>query len=143
VVVSYIRRVTRFGLEIEAVGSAPDVARATGIPVLRTTTLVVLSSGALAGLAGFLLVAGQEHKLTQSLFLGYGFSGIVIAFLARLSVSGTLLSAILVAVLYTAADNLQVFYQLPRSLVDVIQALLLLCIVCSDVFVRYRIRIVA
>lgn len=141
--VTYVRRVTRFGLEIEAVGSAPEVARAAGLAVLRTTSLVVLASGALAGLAGFLLVSGQEHRLTQSLCLGYGFSGIVIAFLARLSTAGTLLSAVLVAVLYTAADNLQVFYQLPRALVDVIQALLLLCIICSDIFVRYRVRIVA
>ena len=133
-------RFTRFGAEVEAVGSAPEVARAAGLPVARVTAVVVLGSGALAALAGFVLLAGQEHRLTQSLCVGYGFSGIVVAFLARLTAVGALPAAVLVAALYTAADGLQMFYQLPRALVEVVQALLLLCIVCSDLVVRYRLR---
>jgi len=131
---------SRWGAYMRAVGASPEVARATGVPVLATIVLAVGLSGALAGLAGFSVAAGEEHRLTQHLGVGYGFSGILIAFLARFSAIGVLVTAVLVAGLYVAGDSLQQFYQLPAALIGLIQAVILFSVVGTDFFARYRLH---
>ncbi|RZA26522.1 MAG: ABC transporter permease, partial [Proteobacteria bacterium] len=100
----------------------------------------VLLSGALAGVAGFIVSAGQEGRLTQSFYQGYGFSGILIAFLARNNPFAAAIVALLVAMLFVAGRNLQVFYQIPFSMVQLIQAILVICVASSDFFIRHRLR---
>jgi ABC-type uncharacterized transport system permease subunit len=100
----------------------------------------VLLSGALAGVAGFIVSAGQEGRLTQSFYQGYGFSGILIAFLARNNPFAAAVVALLVAMLFVAGRNLQVFYQVPFSMVQLIQAILVICVASSDFFIRHRLR---
>jgi general nucleoside transport system permease protein len=131
---------SRWGAYMRAVGASPEVARATGVPVLATVVLAVAVSGALAGLAGFSVAAGEEHRLTQHLGVGYGFSGILIAFLARFRALGVLVAAVLVAGLYVAGDSLQQFYQLPAALIELIQAIILFSVVGADFFARYRLH---
>jgi len=70
---------TRLGFYATAIGLNPMTARATGLPVTRTIVIVVSLSGALAGLAGGVIVAGTEHRLTQFIGAHSTFSGIVIA----------------------------------------------------------------
>ena len=100
----------------------------------------VLISGGMAGIAGFLVTAGQEGRLTQSFYQGYGFSGILIAFLARNNPVAALVVALLMAMLFVAGRSLQVFYQIPFSMVQLIQAILVICVASSDFFIRHRIR---
>jgi simple sugar transport system permease protein len=97
-------------------------------------------SGALAGIAGFMICAGAEHRLTQSFASGYGFSGILIAFLARNSAPGVLVVALFVGTLFVAGQSLQVFYQIPASAVQLLQAVIVLCVAASDFFIRHRLR---
>jgi ABC-type uncharacterized transport system permease subunit len=131
---------SRLGAYMRAVGASPEVARATGVPVLLTVVAAVALSGALAGLAGFSVAAGEEHRLTQHLGLGYGFSGILIAFLGRFRALGVLVAGVLVAGLYVAGKSLQQFYQLPAALIELIQAIILFSVVGADFFARYRIH---
>lgn len=131
---------SRLGAYMKAVGANPEVARATGVPVLLTIVLAVAMSGALAGLAGFSVAAGEEHRLTQHLGLGYGFSGILIAFLGRFQAFGVLVAGVLVAGLYVAGQSLQQFYQLPAALIELIQAIILFSVVGADFFARYRVH---
>ena len=131
---------SRWGAYMRAVGASPDVARATGVPVLATIVMAIALSGALSGLAGFSVAAGEEHRLTQHLGVGYGFSGILIAFLARFSAIGVLVTAVLVAGLYVAGESLQQFYQLPAALIELIQAIILFSVVGADFFARYRLH---
>ncbi|RYF81785.1 MAG: ABC transporter permease [Comamonadaceae bacterium] len=134
---------SRASLYLRFVDANPRAARALGVPVSRLVLAAVLLSGALSGLAGFAVVTGQEGRLTQAFYVGYGFSGILIAFLARnnpLAASGV---ALLVAALFVAGRNLQVFYQIPFSMVQLIQAILVICVAASDFFIRHRLRAVA
>ena len=131
---------SRIGLYLRFVHAQPRVAQALGVPVWRTTLAAVLLSGALAGLAGLLVASGQEGRLTQAFYTGYGFSGILIAFLARNRPLVATVVALLMATLFVAGRNLQVFYQIPFSMVQLIQALLVIVVASADFFLRHRLR---
>jgi ABC-type uncharacterized transport system permease subunit len=132
--------VSRAGLYLRFVDANPRMAHAVGVPVRRMVLSAVLLSGALAGMAGFVVAAGQEGRLTQAFYTGYGFSGILIAFLARNNPLAATVVAVLVAALFVAGRNLQVFYQIPFSMVQLIQAIVVICVASSDFFIRHRIR---
>ncbi|MEH3085219.1 MAG: ABC transporter permease [Xylophilus ampelinus] len=134
---------SRAGLYLRFVHAGQRVAQAVGVPVRALVTASVLLSGALAGLAGFVVAAGQEGRLTQSFYAGYGFSGILIAFLARNNPLAASAVAVLVAALFVAGRSLQVFYQVPFAMVQLIQAILVICVAASDFFIRHRIRALA
>ena len=87
-----------------------------------------------------MITAGQEGRLTHSFYAGYGFSGILIAFLARNQPIAATVVAVLVATLFVAGRSLQVFYQIPFSMVQLIQAILVICVASSEFFIRHRIR---
>jgi len=127
-------------LYLGLVDANPRVAGAVGVPVQKMIIGTVLISGAMAGIAGFLVTAGQEGRLTQSFYQGCGFSCILIAFLARNSPLAALVVALLMAMLFVAGRSLQVFYQIPFSMVQLIQAILVICVASSDFFIRHRIR---
>ena len=91
-------------------------------------------------LAGVMVTAGQEGRLTHSFFAGYGFSGILIAFLARNNALAAIATAFLIALLYIAGQSLQVFYQIPFAMVQLIQAILVICVASSDFFIRHRVK---
>jgi ABC-type uncharacterized transport system permease subunit len=131
---------SRAGLYLRFVYASPRVAHAAGIAVKRMVAASVLASGALAGLGGFLVAAGQEGRLTQSFYQGYGFSGILIAFLARNNPLAAAIVACLVATLFVSGRSLQVFYQIQFSVVQLIQAIIVICVASSDFFIRYRLR---
>jgi simple sugar transport system permease protein len=132
--------ISRAGLYLRFVDANPRVASAVGVPVRKMIIGTVLMSGALAGIAGFIVTAGQEGRLTQTFYQGYGFSGILIAFLARNNPLAATIVALLVALLFVAGRSLQVFYQIPFSMVQLIQAILVICVASSDFFIRHRMR---
>ncbi len=133
---------SRFGFLLNALNANPDMARAAGVNVTRLMLVAALGSGMLAGLAGFTVTTGIDARLTQSFFVGYLFSGILIAFLARNNPLGVVFFALLVAVLMVAGQSLQVFYRIPFSMVQVIQTIIVICVAASGFFIRYRIRLV-
>lgn len=130
---------SRFGLYMTFVGSNPSMSRAVGLPVAAVVVGAVLLSGALAGLAGFVVAAGQEYRLTGSFMTGYLFSGIVIAFLARNSPLAAVVVAFLLGGLYVGGQSLQVFYNLSAGIIDLLQAIVVISVTASELFVRYRI----
>jgi ABC-type uncharacterized transport system permease subunit len=136
----WLVNVSRAGLYLRFVHAAPQVAHAVGVPVTRMVLGAVLCSGALAGVAGFLVAAGQEGRLTQAFHHGYGFSGILIAFLARNHPIAATVVAVLIATLFVTGRSLQVFYQIPFSMVQLIQAIIVICVASSDFFIRHRLR---
>jgi ABC-type uncharacterized transport system permease subunit len=133
---------TRLGLYIRFVQANPRMARAVGVPVARTILVSVLLSGAASGLAGFCIAAGEEGRLTQSFYAGYGFSGILIAFLARNSPLAALPVALAMAWLFVTGQSLQVFYQIPSSMVELIQAIIVICVAASEFVMRHRVKFV-
>lgn len=133
---------TRFGFYMKFVQASDKVAGAVGIPVARITLISVLLSGALAGIAGFVVASGQEGRLIQNFSDGYLFSGILIAFLSRNNPIVAVIVAMLVSMLFISGQSLQVFYQIPFAMVQLVQAIIVICVAASEFLIRHRIHIV-
>lgn len=138
-------RFTSVGYDMNVVGSSPAAARYAGIPAGRVVLVALLLSGALGGLAGGVEVAGRAHALDPNgLELGLGYSGIVVAALARYNPFGIIVVAVLLGGLRNAGLALQ---SLPGERVPVevslmLQGAILLFAIGAEVFVRNRLRIV-
>ena len=132
---------SRRGFHVDAISHSESVARALGIPVASTLALMVLLSGALAGLAGGVIVSGVEYRLTQTIGLNMTFSAIVIAYLARFNPLAVILVAIIVAGIYSAGDTLKVFYGLPDAIIILVQGVVLLSVLLAQFAQEYQLVI--
>ena len=133
---------TRWGFEIKMIGKNPGAARCQGVNIKRNIILTLLLSGALAGLAGASDVAGISHRLQKGIDMGYGYTAIIIAWMAQLNPIACVFVAILMAGLLVGGDQIQMMVGLPASMGLVIQGLLLFPLLAGSVFTEYRLRIV-
>ncbi len=133
---------TQFSLQSRFVGSNQNMSMAIGLPVVLVTIVSAMISGGLAGTTGFVIASAHEFRLSPPMVLGYAFSGIVIAFLAGNKPFKVVLVAFLMGGLYVAGESMKVFYNLPDSIIGLIQAIIVLSITASEFFVRYRIRFI-
>ena len=131
---------THAGFAQQVGGLAPHAARYAGFSSRRALWLALLTSGATAGLAGALEVAGPLRQLTPFVPAGYGFAAIIVAFVGRLHPLGMVLSALLMSMFYIGGDLAQSRLGLPRSLTGVFQGLLLFTLLACDTLMSYRIR---
>ena len=137
-VVWFIVDRSRWGYEIRLIGDNPRAAEYAGINISRNIILVMMVSGALAGLGGMSEAAGVVHRLqTSPLAAGYGFTGIIVAWLAKLNPWGVVLVSILFGALILAGREIQ-----PSGIPKLIQGIILVCLIASDFLLRYRVRIV-
>jgi simple sugar transport system permease protein len=141
VLVWFILRHTTFGFEVKTVGTNPDAARYAGMGVGRTIILVMVISGAFAGIAGASEITGTSGFLSPGVFVGIGFDAIAIALLARANPFGIILTSILWGAMLSGAGLMQQEAGLSINAVRIIQALVLL-FVAADVIVRtiFRVR---
>jgi ABC-type uncharacterized transport system permease subunit len=137
VVVWFILYRSRWGYEIRLIGDNPEAARYAGIDIKRNTILVMAVSGALAGLAGMSEITGVVHRLQGSISPGYGFTGIIIAWLAKLNPLAVVLVSVLFGALILAGREIQ-----PSGIPKMIQGIILVSLIASDFFLRYRIRFI-
>jgi general nucleoside transport system permease protein len=137
---AWLVHLSRLGFYMRFISANPSMAKVVGVPTRGVTVGVVAMSGAACGLAGFVNVAGQEGRLTQSFFNGYVFSGVLIAFLSRNDPVVVAVVGFLVAVLYVTGQTLQVFYQIPFTMVQLIQAIIVISVAASEFFIRHRIH---
>jgi len=128
------------GFDIRAVGANPQAAAFAGVRVTRTVVLTALLSGALAGLAGAIEVAGRTSYVTLDMSPGYGYSGIVIAMLAGLHPLGVLAASVFVAGMLVGADSMSRAIAVPTYIADVIVATALLAVLVAALFAQYRVR---
>jgi simple sugar transport system permease protein len=128
---------SRWGYEIRLIGDNPRAAYYAGINIVRNTVLVMMLSGGLAGLGGMSEVTGVVHRLQGAISPGYGFTGIIIAWLAKLNPFAVVLVSILFGGLIQAGREIQ-----PSGVPRMLQGIILFCVIASDVVLRYRVRIV-
>lgn len=135
-----VLRYTLPGFQIRAVGANAAAAAFAGVPVTRTVVLTALLSGALAGLAGAIEVAGRAGYVTLDMSPGYGYSGIVIAMLAGLHPLGVLAAAVFVAGVLVGADTMSRAVGVPTYIADVIVAVSLIAVLVATLLTQYRLR---
>ena len=131
---------TRAGFAQQVGGLAPAAARYAGFSSRRALWTALLVSGAAAGLAGALEVAGPIGQLTPYVPAGYGFAAIIVAYVGRLHPVGMVFSAILMSMFYIGGEMAQSRLGLTKSLTGVFQGLLLFCLLACDTLLNYRIR---
>jgi len=131
---------TVLGFDIRAVGANPRAAAFAGVGTTRTLVMVALLSGALAGLAGAIEVAGRTSYVTLDMSPGYGYSGIVIAMLAGLHPLGVVLASVFVAGVLVGADSMSRAIGVPTYLADVIVATSLIAVLVAMLAAQYRVR---
>lgn len=129
---------SRWGYEVRLVGSNPSAAKYAGMPVRRHLITVMLLSGAIAGLAGMLEVAGTVHRLQGGISNNYGYLGIMVAVLARSSAIGVIFSAALMAFILNSGIILQT-QGLTTSAVLAMTGLILFLTAIGDELAHYRI----
>ena len=140
VAVWVLMKYTVLGFDIRAMGANARAAAFAGVPVTRTVVLVAMLSGALAGLAGAIEVAGRTSYLTLDMSPGYGYSGIVIAMLAGLHPLGVVAASVFVAGVLVGADSMSRAIGVPTYIADVIVAASLISVLVATLLTQYRVR---
>lgn len=130
-----------WGYEVRLTGSSLDAGRYAGIPINRTIFLVFLLSGAFAGIAGVNQICGTEFKFHHFISSGYGFTGIIVAWLAKSNPFIIIFFAFFLSILLTGTEILQITMGLPASVGTILQGLILFCILASELFRNYRVSI--
>jgi ABC-type uncharacterized transport system permease subunit len=126
---------SRWGYEIRVIGNNPQAARYAGISVARNVLLVLAVSGALAGLAGMNEVAALR-ELNGRFQRGLGFTGVIVAWLARLNPLAAIFVAFLFGGLLVGTKLIQ-----PQGIASMLQGVILFVVVGAELIFRYRVRV--
>jgi general nucleoside transport system permease protein len=132
----YLLTRTRFGYEIRLIGDNPNTATYAGVNIASMTIFVFMLSGGLAGIAGMSEVSGEVHRLQDRISPGYGFTAIIIAWLAKLNPWAVIPVAILFGGLLIGSREIQ-----PSGLARMLQGILLFTLISSEVLNRYRVKV--
>ena len=127
------------GLQIKITGSAPRAAKFAGFDDKKTIWFALLISGGVAGLAGLFEVIGPAGQITPGLPQFYGFTAIIVAFMSRLHPIAIIFSALLIALTYIGGENVQIYFNLPSSITNIFQGMLLFYFLACDVLIQYKI----
>ena len=134
-------RSTRYGFEMRVLGDSPRTAQYAGIKTRRKILSVMMLSGAIAGLAGVSQVGDFNHVLDPRGLqqAGFGYTGIVVAALARYNPLAVVLTSFLIGAITNAGFALQ-GPNFPTGLTGTLEGILLFCVLGCELFTRYRIR---
>ncbi len=131
---------TPFGFRVRALGLGELAARTAGMPTARTLVAAMAVAGALAGLAGVNEVLGFRYRFLDNFAGGVGFLGIAVALLGRVRMTGVVAAAFLFGVLGAGAVEVDLFTDVPREIILVAQAAILLFVVAADEIVHRVLR---
>jgi len=129
------------GYQIRISGESSKALSFSGYSKKTIIWICFLTSGALAGIAGAIDITGPVGQLVPSIPVGYGFTGIIVAFLGRLNPVGILFSGILLALTYIGGEAAQIKMSLPSAITGVFQGMLLFFLLATDVLVNYKIKL--
>ncbi|MGI5840132.1 MAG: ABC transporter permease [bacterium] len=138
-VLFFLFRYTRWGYTVRVIGESNAAARYAGFNITRTIITVMLVSGGLAGIAGMTELAGVAHRLQPGLSPGYGYTAIIIAWLARLNPWLIIIAAFLFGALQIGGYAIQTS-GLPSATVTMLQGLVLFFVLAADIFTYYRLE---
>ena len=131
---------TRWGYRVRVIGRAPSFARYAGLGLARNVLLVLAVSGGIAGLAGMAEVTGITHRLQLNLSSGYGYTAIMVAWLARLNIPAAIATTLLFAALLVGGFSIQIS-GVPAALATLLQAAMLFFVLAGSFLGSYRLRL--
>lgn len=135
----FLTKYTRWGYELRLIGANAEAAKHAGIRINRHLLLVLMISGGLAGLAGMSEVSGVSHRLMYGISPGYGYTAIIVAWLAKLNPIGLVVSAFLFGGLIVGGYSVQTI-GLPSSISEMLQGAILFFIIAGATINKFRLR---
>lgn len=138
--IAFLFKKTRLGYELEAAGANPHAARYAGMPYNRLVLLVMFLCGGLAGIAGIQESASTIYHIDQFVPLNYGFTAVVVAWLARLRTLRILFFSILLAGLRVGVENLQIELQVSEPFASTLEGFILLTVLAGQFFDEYVLK---
>ncbi len=131
---------SKHGYEISVVGESENTARYIGIDVKKVIIRTMIISGALCGLAGFLLVAGTDHSITADTIGGRGFTAIMVSWLAKFNPLYMILTSFLLVFMQRGSGQVATDLGLNKAFSDIITGIIIFFIIGSEFLINYRIK---
>lgn len=141
VLLFFLLNKTVWGYQVRVIGNEQRAARYAGFNVTGNTLLVMALAGALAGMAGMAEVCGIHYRLQTGLAVGYGYDGIIVAWLAGLNPLIVPFTAILLGALFVGGEQLQTVLGLPSTISLILEAALLFGLFAGQAMINYRITL--
>lgn len=135
----YMKR-SKQGFEIAVVGESEDTARYAGIDVRKVIMRTVGLSGGIAGIAGFILVSGSSHTISNSIAGGRGFTAIIVSWLAKFNVWVMAVIAFLLVFMQQGAIQIATQYNLNENASDVVTGIILFFVIGCEFFINYKLE---
>ena len=132
-------RYSKHGYELSVVGESVNTANYIGINVKKVIIRTLVFSGLLCGVAGFLLVSGTDHSITTGLDRGYGFTAIIVAWLAKFNPLMMVLTSFLIVFLDRGASDIAMNMGFNESVGEIITGIIIFFIIGCEFFINYRI----
>lgn len=126
------------GFQIKLMGDAPRAGQFAGFSQSRVTMFVMMISGALAGLAGMIEVSANIGMLQPQISFGYGFTAIIVAFLARLNPLAAIAAGLVVALAELGGDAAQISMRIPKVVTGIFNGILLFMLLAGETLTHYR-----
>ena len=131
---------SKHGYEISVVGESQNTARYIGINVKKVIIRTMILSGALCGIAGFLLVCGTDHTITRDTISGRGFTAIMVSWLAKFNPIFMILTSLLIVFFQKGATEISTQFGLNDSFSEIISGIVIFFIIGSEFFINYKIK---
>lgn len=136
----WIQQNSRWGYEIRVIGESPSAAAYAGMNIKKNILLVMFVAGAMAGLAGMMEVSGVLHRLQKDISPGYGYTAIIITYLAQRNPLAMIVVAFLFGGLQAGAYSIQT-KGVPLATAYMIQGAILFCVLGAELFTTSRLRL--
>lgn len=131
---------SKHGYEISVVGGSENTARYVGINVKKVIIRTMIVSGAVCGIAGFLLVSGTNHTISKELAGGMGFTAIMVSWLAKFNPLMMVITSFLIVFLQRGAGEIATAFRLNESVSDILAGIIIFFIIGCEFFINYKIN---
>lgn len=129
---------TKHGFEVAVIGDSENTARYAGMNVGKIMIRTMFLSGAICGIAGFLVISGANHTLTNVVADGNGFTAITVSWLSQLNAFIMVAISALLAVISKGSKTLNQRLGVPASVADIVSGILLFCMLGCEFFINYK-----
>ncbi len=140
VIVYVYLKYSKHGYEISVVGESENTARYIGIDVKKVILRTMAVSGALCGVAGFLLVAGTDHSISTDTAGGDGFTAIMVSWLAKFNPFVMMFTSFIISFLRIGASEIATSFNLNESVAEILTGIIIFFIIGSEFFINYKVN---